>query len=130
VQPDRGLRQLTKLLESLAVLRARGSHSLEHVLTLEESFFTRGTTLVVVTPSPWPVWTDALRAMRRRGIRPMAVVVDPQSFDPRAPAIDGVEVALAIAGIPAYIVRQGDSLSDVLGASVGQGAAEKKVLAT
>lgn len=121
VQPDRGLRQLTKLLESLAVLQARGTLSVEHVLTLEENFFTRGTTVVVVTSSPWPVWVGALRALRRRGIRPIAVVVDPHSFDKRAPTTTSLQSALAIAGVPAYIVRQGDTLGDALSAPAGGG---------
>lgn len=121
VQPDRGLRQLTKLLESLAVLQARGTLSLEHVLALEEAFFTRGTTVVVVTASPWPVWVHGLRALRRRGIRPIAVLVDAHSFDRRAPTIASAESALAVAGIPAYVVRQGDALGEALGAPIGGG---------
>ncbi|MCZ7570611.1 MAG: DUF58 domain-containing protein [Ardenticatenaceae bacterium] len=121
VQPDRGLRQLTRLLESLAVLQARGTLSLEHVLTLEENFFTRGTTVIVVTPSPWPVWVDALRGLRRRGIRPIAVLVDAHSFDRRAPTSATLESALAIAGIPTYMVRQGEALGEALTAPAGGG---------
>ena len=48
---DRGDRQLTKLLETLAVIQARGRIPIGDVVAVETSHFSRDTTAVVVTPS-------------------------------------------------------------------------------
>jgi len=50
-QADRGDRQLTKLLETLAVIKARGRIPIGDVVAVETSHFSRDTTAVVVTPS-------------------------------------------------------------------------------
>lgn len=115
LQPDRGRRQLTKIFEHLAVLRATGSMRLADVVALENSFFTRGTTVVAVTASPDAAWVDALRDLNRRGVRSVAVTIDPASFDPGRLSVDEPLVQLNIAGIPAYRVHRGDDLGDALG---------------
>jgi uncharacterized protein (DUF58 family) len=117
--PDRGLRQLTKVLESLAVIRMQGNLPLENVLTLEQSFFTRGTTLIVVTSSPFHHWVDALRELRRRGVRATAVLLDPNSFVPTARTPDEALASLAMAGIPTYLVKDGDNLDVALNKPIG-----------
>ncbi len=112
--PDRGYRQLTKVLEHLAVLSAEGRFSLDQVLTLEDMFFNRGTTLLVVTASPYTFWVDALHFLRQRGVRTVAVTVDPSSFDAQYPDNGELVAQLASAGVPAYTVRRGDSLAEAL----------------
>ncbi len=114
LQPDRGLRPLTRALEYLAVLQAEGRRRLAEVIALEEPFFTRGTTLVIVTSSTSSKWVDALRELRRRGVRMVAVLVDPSSFDPHARPLDEVRAALAILGVPTYVVRNGDPIPEAL----------------
>ncbi|MGB0388673.1 MAG: DUF58 domain-containing protein [Ardenticatenaceae bacterium] len=114
MQPDRGQRQLNRALEYLAVLEAEGSRWLGDLLTLEEKFFTRGTTLVVVSSSPSTTWVDALSILQRRGVRPIAVLINPLSFQQSVLDIDKVQAALAIAGIPTYIINKDDHIADAL----------------
>ena len=110
MQPDRGLRQLNRALEYLAVLQAEGRRSLGDVLTLEEKFFTRGTTLVVLTSRPSTQWVDALYVLRRRGVHAIAVLIDPSSFQEDVPNMDKVQASLAIAGTSTYIIRKDDEI--------------------
>jgi uncharacterized protein (DUF58 family) len=114
MQPDRGLRPLTRALEHLAVLQAEGRRTLGEVLTLEESFFTRGMTVVVITSSPSTAWVDTLQELRRRGIQIMAVLVDPSSFDPEAASLDYVRASLSLQSVPTYMVARHDSIPDAL----------------
>ncbi len=128
LQPDRGPRQMRRLLEHLAVMHAEGRTPLHHLLALEDAFFTRGTTLIVCTASPSDTWVQALTLLRRRGTRPMAVVVDAHSFDPHRLSPDDVMTALQVAGIPAYRLQRGDDFATALGhrASVGERAKKAK----
>ncbi|MDQ4077743.1 MAG: DUF58 domain-containing protein [Chloroflexota bacterium] len=114
LQPDRGLRPLTRALEYLAVLQAEGRRRLHEVLALEEAFFTRGTTLVLVTSSASTKWVEALQVLRRRGVRAVVILIDPASFDPYARHLDEVRAALAIQSVPTYIVRNRDAIPEAL----------------
>ena len=112
-QPERGNRQLSRILQTLAVARSLSRLSLHQMLTLETPYFTRGTTLVIVTASTDHGWVAEAQTLSRRGIRPMCVLVDPASFggDSSAP-IQGV---LRLARIPSLLVRRGDDLTAALG---------------
>lgn len=114
IQPDRGERQLTRLLESLAVLRADGRTQLGEVLAVEGTRLGRNTSLVIITPSVDVGWIRFVREIKRRGMHTIAAVMDNSSFggygDARAAAIE-----LQSGGIPTYIVRAGDDLRIMLG---------------
>ncbi len=122
VQPDRGERQLTKILETLAVIRAWGHVGIAQLLAAEGAAFGRNSAAVVITPSTEAAWVEVLRNLGRRGVRGVGIIVDPASFGALRPAA-GVLQALTNAGIPAYRVREGDSLAAALAvpAQPGQG---------
>jgi len=115
LQADRGERQLTKVLEILAMLRAEGRIPFSEVLRTEAARLTRGTTLVAISPSVSSEWMLMARHAQRTGLRVVAVVVDAASFGgpPGAPEI---AEQFAAVGIPVRIVREGDDLGMVLGA--------------
>jgi uncharacterized protein (DUF58 family) len=114
IQVDRGQRQLVKILEALAVLRARGTMALEQLLALEGSQLAPGTSLVVVTPSVREGWAEVAVRLARRGVHVMGVVVDAHSFGGQAGAAR-ITALLAASGIPWRIVRRGDDLALALG---------------
>lgn len=114
VQPDRGERQLTRLLEALAVLRADGRTPLGEVLAIEGARLGRNTSLVVVTPSVELQWVRFVREIKRRGMHTIAAITDPGSFGSHGDA-HLVAAELRLGGIPTYIVRAGDDLPSVLG---------------
>ncbi len=113
IQPDRGERQLKRLLEVLAVLRSDGSTAFNHVLGIESGGLGRNVTLVAISPSPDIEWVKAAREAKRRGLRTIAVVVEPRSFG--GPVSGEYAAAELIAsGIPTYIVHAGDDLRQAL----------------
>ena len=110
LQPDRGHRQLTKILETLAVVRAEGDVSLAQVLLGEGSRLGRGVTLVAITSSLDSYWVAAARDIMRRGVRLIAVVIDPEGFGGPDGAVRTIG-ELQASRVPAYLVRNGDNLS-------------------
>ena len=80
LQADRGERQLEKILETLAVLRARGNVPFEEILYRETPALPRGTTLVLISPSTDPKWAQVARHLKRSGLHVTTVVLDAKSF--------------------------------------------------
>ena len=113
VQPDRGERQISRLLETLAVLRAEGQVAIQDALNAEMHLFPRGTTLIVVTPTTNEAWLTAARQLTRRGLRVVAVMVDPQSFGGRRSAAPMASL-LQASNIVTYLVNCGDNLEVAL----------------
>lgn len=113
IMTDRGERQLNKILEELAVVRAVGRVPLAQVLATEGQTFGRNVTIVVVTPSVWHDWLGIVRDMSRRSLQPVAALVDAQSFGAKVSS-EGVKAGLILANVPIYNVKQGDDLSVAL----------------
>lgn len=113
VQPERGERQLTKILETLAVVQAIGHVSIDRLLAAEGPYFGRNSVAVVITPSTDTAWVKVLRDLGRRGVHGIAVVIDPAGFGSRRQA-GGVLHALMESGIMAYRVREGEMLAAAL----------------
>jgi uncharacterized protein (DUF58 family) len=116
MQADRGERQLEKILETLAVLRAQGTVPFEELLYRETPALPRGSTLILISPSPVPKWAQVARHLKRSGVYVTAVVLDVKSFG-GPPGTEDVIAELAASGIPISIVRNGDQLEEVLGRS-------------
>ena len=113
VQPDRGERQLNRLLEVLAVLRAQGTLQFSQVLAQEATKLGRNNTLVTITPSSELTWVKSLREIKRRGLRVISVIVDSNSFGGRGET-EASAAELLASGIPTYIVREGADLRTIL----------------
>lgn len=114
VQPDRGERQLNRILETLAVLRADGQVPLEDMINAELHLFPRGTTIIAVTPTTRDDWVPAARQLARRGLRIVTVLIDPESFGGRHAAAPLASL-LEANEMGAYVVRNGDNLAEALG---------------
>jgi uncharacterized protein (DUF58 family) len=113
VQPDRGERQLTKMLETLAMFRAESRIPLADALTLESQQLPRWTTVILVTASGDLRWVLGAQALKRHGLRVIAVVIDASTFGGYN-ANAGTVAALWSAGIPAFRVKYGDDLVSAL----------------
>jgi uncharacterized protein (DUF58 family) len=119
VQPDRGERQLNRMLETLAVLRAEGQAAIENVLDAESHLFQRGTTLLVVTPTTLETWASTARQLSRRGLRIVTILVDPESFGGRHSAAPLASV-LEASNLLTYFVQCDDNLTAVLSSKSSQ----------
>ncbi len=110
LEPERGQQQLTRILETLATVRAVGDASLGNLLFEEQRRFGRHTTVVVVTSSTDDHWLTAIQSLTQRGVRAAVVLVDPSSFGgDRSPLLMFGE--LTASDILTYVVRKGDDLS-------------------
>ncbi len=118
VQPDRGERQLDRLLEILAVIQAEGRIPLQQVLASEGTRLARHTTLALVTPSTDPAWVAALRGVRARGVQGISVLLAARTFGPAADW-EPVQAELQATGMPSYLIRCGDDIGAVLGHGSG-----------
>ena len=112
-QPERGARQLTRILEALASARSASSHRLKDVLSLETHLFTRGTTLIIITSSVDQGWISEAQVLQRRGIRLICVFINPQTFGDQqdSSAIQGL---LQLAKIPTLVIGKDDDLAVAL----------------
>jgi uncharacterized protein (DUF58 family) len=113
VQPDRGERQLSRLLEILAVIQAQGNVPLAQVLATESARLARHSTLIVITPSTDTHWVTALRSLRARGVQGVGVLLAAQTFG-QAPDWTPTLADLQSSGLPAYLVKNGDDLTTAL----------------
>ncbi len=112
-QPEHGQRQLNHILQTLAVARSFSKYTLGHMLTLETPYFTRGTTLIIITSSLDPAWVTEAQILSRRGIRPMCILIDPSTFGGSFSAAETRDL-LRLAKIPTVNVRKNDDLSAAL----------------
>lgn len=122
IQPDRSERQLNRILETLAVLRAEGKIPLHEVVNGEIHFFPRGTTLLVVTPDSDETWATTARQLTRRGLRVVTVLVNPESFGGGRSA-ESLAALLQANNLMAYLVNNGDDITAVLSRGRAQAGA-------
>ncbi|WP_026369318.1 DUF58 domain-containing protein [Kallotenue papyrolyticum] len=120
IPPEREARQLYKMLESLAMLRAYGAHPLAEVLIAELTQFSRTSTAIVITASADPAWVASLQQLLYRGIRAVVVYVDQETFGgwPAQPVL----TRLGELRVPVYRVAQGQPLSEALRQPIDAGA--------
>lgn len=116
---DRGGRQLGKILETLALLRADGSLPLEGLVDAEAKNLPRGSTVVVITPGVGDGVILPVELLMRRGLRPVAVLLDAASFG-GAPGTTRVAEDLRVMGVPVSQVANGDELAVALSSVVSK----------
>ncbi len=75
-----GARQLGKIMETLALLRAEGDLSLLALTIAEARYLPRGSTVVVITPSTSEDVAVAVDNLQRRSLRAVTVLVDAETF--------------------------------------------------
>ncbi len=114
VQADRGERQLTKILEALAVVNATGAFPFAQLIANDGMRLNRNDTVLAISADPSPDWAIALHHIQRRGVNSIAVVIDGSTFgrsDDYLPVFGQLEAA----GIPTYSVACGDDIAVALG---------------
>ena len=112
-EPDRGQNHNTRLLESLALARARGDVPLMNLLIEESRRFGRHTTVVVITPSAVQDWALTLMSLQGRGVKVAAVLLEADTFGGTVSPLD-VYGTLAAGGVYAYTIKHQDDVSRAL----------------
>ena len=113
-EAERGERQVNRIQQTLATARSKSPYTLAQMLTLETPYLARGATFVIVTSSTDLNWVTEAQILARRGIHPMAVLINPASFG-ASHSMREVRDILQIAKIPAIVVNYGDDLTAALG---------------
>ena len=118
-------RDWPRAMEALASAEQNGRRPLEAFIADESGVAARASDLAVVTPALRPTLVEALiaRAVSRQQVS--VVHVDLASFQGRRRRVsdaEGAALRLEAAGVPVAIVRRGDDLGAVLGATL-EGAA-------
>ncbi len=113
LQLERGHRQFTKILETLAVIDPVESIAFDRVLLAEGHFLDRNATVVAITASADNAWVAVLREYRRRGISVTAIVIAASTFGPAA-SYRPILAELWASQIPVYVLRKGASISSAL----------------
>ncbi len=110
---DRGERQIERILELLAVVRAGSGSELKEALAVDAFHFRRNTVAIVITPSNLQDWHESVRQLQRRGIQLAVVGLDAMSFADQPS--DGDTLALLEgSGIPVMRIKCGDPIAQIL----------------
>ncbi|MDO8691576.1 MAG: DUF58 domain-containing protein [Dehalococcoidia bacterium] len=113
LMPDRGSRQLMRVMDSLAEVRVGGEVSLLEAVSRHERSLGRRELAVVITPSSREDWVGSAQLLAHRGVRLMVILMEPTSFGPGSNSLL-VYSSLVASRIPTFLYNKGDSLSRVL----------------
>jgi uncharacterized protein (DUF58 family) len=116
--PDRGGRQLGKILEALAPLHAEGDMPISALVTAHAQHMPRGSTVIIVTASVEQEVALAADLLSQRGLRPVVVLLDAASFGGRS-GTRSLEDAITALGVPVCRVKSGDDLAAALSVELG-----------
>ena len=109
IPPDRGGRQLSKILEALALIRAEGEMPLRALVEIHVQHLTRGSTVVLITHSASDEVALLADYLIRRGSRPVVVLIDTASFNGLA-GTDELAEKVKFLNVPVRVVKRGADL--------------------
>ena len=122
IPAERSDRQEAKILETLAYLEDDGNLSLAALAPMQARQLTKGSSAILITPDVRAELVSATADLQRRGLHPIVVLLDPETFG-GPPGADPLVKLLNARGVPVCPVRCADDLSKTLSAfAASQGA--------
>ena len=106
---DRGDRQLNKIMETLAVLRANGSLPFAGFVSSQVFHILRGSLVILITPSVDLQLVAQVDQMRRQGLRPLVLLLDAASFGGQIGSKE-LSRSCAALGVPSLLISEGQNL--------------------
>ena len=110
---ERGGRQMGKILEALALIRAEGKLPIRGLVEAEVKNLPRGSTVVLITPASDENVVVSVELLARRGMRPVVVLLDAASFGGPLGSKNLVE-SLALLNTPVCLISKDDDISATL----------------
>lgn len=107
--PDRGGRQLGKILEALAILRAEGDVPLRGLVEMQVKHMVKGSSVVLITSSTHHEIVIVAEYLLRRGLRPIVVLIDASTFGGPEGSLE-LAIQIRSMGVPTRLVRNGVEL--------------------
>jgi uncharacterized protein (DUF58 family) len=111
--PDRSGRQLGKILETLALLKSDGDLPLNSWVEAQARHLSRGSIVILITPSVQPEITFLVDRLKHMGLRPVLILLDASSFGGLSNS-EVIYTQVKSIGVPVYRVINGDNLSAAL----------------
>lgn len=116
LSPERGERQLNKILETLTFLNSDGNLPLFGLVEAQAPSLPRASTVVLVTASSHHTVDLAVDSMIMRNLRPVIVYIDSQSFGSELDNND-IVYRLKQRGVPVLVVTRDMDLREALESS-------------
>lgn len=110
---DRGDRQVERVLELLAVVKAGPGPELKEALSLDAFHFGRNTVAIIITPSDSRDWHEGVRHLQRRGVQVAVVGLNAASFD-RRPMDEDTLALLEGSGVSVLRIKYKDPIAQIL----------------
>jgi len=111
--PDRGPRQLDKILEALALYKADGHTPFAGVVTDQCRHLPRGSTVVLITPSTHDDIPLVVDQLIRLGLRPVLIMINAASFG-GAPGVEKMNELISSLGVPTVVLSNEDDIAQKL----------------
>ena len=111
--PERGERQLGKILETLSVIQPEGDMPLWGLISSQLGHLVRGSTVILITPSSDEKLMTVVLELVQRGIMPIVILLDATSFGGQR-GEKQLENQLFQKGIQTISIKAGDDLRTVL----------------
>lgn len=106
---DRGSRQLGKIMEILALLRTNGDIPYAGFVSGQARHITRGSTIVLITPSTNQEIALLVDQLLRLGLRPIVALINAEGFGGPTGSKE-LGAAIQAFGVPQILVNEGDDL--------------------
>ena len=113
ISPDRGGRQLGKILEALALTQMEGQLPLQALIETQVKHMVRGSTVVLITPSTSRKVALVADFLIQRGLKPIIVLLEAASFG-GLPGTDELAKSIKLLGVPLRIIGKDADLSAAL----------------
>ena len=110
---EKGQRQLGKILETLAVLRAEGETPFWYLVSNQIIHMARGTTIILITPSGNEKLLTVAMELIQRGLIPVVILIDQSSFGGDED-VSLLEEKLNRHGIMTFKISVGDQIRTAL----------------
>ena len=107
--PERGARQLSKILESLALLKASGEMPIDGLIEIQMRYFMRGSVIVIITPTVNQKVVFAVDRLKRCGLHPIVILIDVSSFNGPI-GTEEIYSLLLLSSVPTFKIRYGEDL--------------------
>jgi uncharacterized protein (DUF58 family) len=118
ISPDRGGRQLGKILEALAVFKADGSIPLHGLVETQVKHMVRGSTIVLITSTVDKKAALLADYLLQRGLKPVMILLDTLTFG-GWPGTDDLLTSIKMLGVPVRKIVCGTDLEQALSNGYG-----------
>jgi uncharacterized protein (DUF58 family) len=110
VPAEKGERQVTKIMETLAFLQPIGKLPLIGLINMQAKLLPIGAGIIIITPSLKPELFLAVEDLQHRSLRPIVVLIKPDTFGGSASS-ETITAGLHHRHVPVCSIGYGDDLS-------------------